>query len=182
MRYSFSNEELEDLWLLAGKFQQVKEDHGIKSYRIAEEYRDREMHYVNLKAIHATAAILDRPYNRTVLVSGRKDAPIFLDDGRSVRVYTRQADLSLYEPFDSDFAVLATPVLSIHPDPYIKSMSKHNYKHMDLVYCSRERFKEKCRQGFMRGKWKWVLRGNLMTANLKGIAEEENLGHQAILF
>lgn len=181
MRYTFSNEELEDLWLLAEKFQQAKEDHGIKSHRIAEEYNDREMHYVNLKAVHATATILDRPYNRSVLVAGRKEPPIYLADERSIRVYVRQADLSLFEPFDSDFAVLATPVLSIHNDPYIRHMSKHNYINMDLAYCSRDRFKEKCRQSYMRGKWKWLMRGNLMTANLKGMTEEINLGHQATL-
>jgi len=178
MRYHFSDSELEDLWLLAGEFQGIKDNHKIQSNRIAAEYEDREMHYVNLKATHAAATILDRPYNRSVLVTGRKEAPIFLEDNQSIRVYVRQADLSLYDPPDSDFVIMARPLRSIRLDPYVKSMKQHGYRNIELLYCTRETFKKECKQAYMRGEWKWMLKSRRMRMNIKEILTQEIIAHQ----
>lgn len=151
--YRFTDEELAALWQLANKFQDVKHAHGVPDRRIAGEYSGAEIHYINLKAIHATAATLGVKYDRRVLPAGRKEPPLYISSAEQmigVRVYARQHDLTLDEIFDAPLAVLAVPwVSAVYVDPYIENLAMVEAgwiaRDMELAWCTRQVFQDHAR-------------------------------------
>jgi hypothetical protein len=147
--HKFNGDDLAMLWELAHRFQDVKLAYGIADKRVARTYSGIEIHYINLKAIHAAAARLGVNYDRRVRVAGRKKPPLHLSepDGRGVRVYARQNDLILDKVFDAPLAILAVPWASVvHKDPYVTSpaMLKAGWyaRDMSLAYCTRQQFQD----------------------------------------